>query len=525
MTYRVTIMAGIITFCLGIPLSASGQTPPSSPSPPSPMPIIALRSLPLGASLLSHHNGPPLCPLDGKCWSPGDFRLSPSLSKSTKLILFRWYITKVPNAQGVIWQVASRNFPPFSPDTAIAPPGLIASRFVVGKSGEFTLNVPALAASVKRQRRAKLPAHLGEVFYVRVVPLQSPITKQVSGRPSNVIRITYGDPPKQDLPFKIVHNVTVKEGPPLLLTRFEWVRARYIKNWPPGCTPSSDQDKGILENFVSAGEGAWNWASGRYAKAKGLVVTELVSAFQFTGLPIPRSVIEVAVDGALMAAGIPPNIPNLDELMNEGADYLAGQLVEQIPVPPEVTKGVTGPAAEYAIDQFKHKAQTQAKAQLVSAAKQVHSGSEGSGKTCEGRYDFPYLKLTIRNTGNTRGTNVPFSVSDGKLIFMYLGSTIAEIQPGQELTIPVYLFSKDRMNVPNDRKCTVNPMECNLNLWWKKFQYTPFQFTVTASQKTQCIEEGVPGHTNVHCSPVMTTLYQTPIQDWSLVYDKGFVGP
>ena len=41
------------------------------------------------------------------------------------------------------------------------------------------------------------------------------------------------------------------------------------------------------------------------------------------------------LDAGLVALGIPPSLPNFDQLMNEGLDYLASSVVEQIGVPKE----------------------------------------------------------------------------------------------------------------------------------------------------------------------------------------------
>ena len=80
------------------------------------------------------------------------------------------------------------------------------------------------------------------------------------------------------------------------------------------------------------------------------------------------------LDATLVAMGIPPDIPNLDQLMNEGLDYVAQQAVAQIGLPPEVLDQ-TGPYAglllSEAEDKFKEEAQAKLKEGLKQGVKQV----------------------------------------------------------------------------------------------------------------------------------------------------------
>ena len=71
--------------------------------------------------------------------------------------------------------------------------------------------------------------------------------------------------------------------------------------------------------------GAWNWASDAYQWAKDQVI-ELASILTFD--LIPRDVFVFALDAAMASMGIPPDIPNLDQLMKEGVDGLAKEMAK-----------------------------------------------------------------------------------------------------------------------------------------------------------------------------------------------------
>jgi hypothetical protein len=47
-------------------------------------------------------------------------------------------------------------------------------------------------------------------------------------------------------------------------------------------------------------------------------------------------VVKTALDAALMALGIPPDVPSFEDLMDQGIEYLAAQAASQISIPPEV---------------------------------------------------------------------------------------------------------------------------------------------------------------------------------------------
>lgn len=120
-----------------------------------------------------------------------------------------------------------------------------------------------------------------------------------------------------------------------------WFMGQKI-TYKPGdkfCEPPPEP-KGWLEKAWDFTTGALNWVSKAYADLKAEVVN-LVAKFVPSSL-CGKACLGTILDGALASMGIPPSIPNFDQLVNQGMDYLAEQAVQQIGFPPSVTGGLTG---------------------------------------------------------------------------------------------------------------------------------------------------------------------------------------
>ena len=119
-------------------------------------------------------------------------------------------------------------------------------------------------------------------------------------------------------------------------------------------TPSyREEDKSWLESAWDAVSGFFsdltdfaaelvNWVSTAYADMKGGIIS-----FVADNMPLVpdefrdelKKAIEVMVDSGLASVGIPPSLPNFDELTNMGADYLASVALESAGIPAnEITK-------------------------------------------------------------------------------------------------------------------------------------------------------------------------------------------
>jgi hypothetical protein len=92
-----------------------------------------------------------------------------------------------------------------------------------------------------------------------------------------------------------------------------------------------------------------NQASQAFESIKKAVAKVLVSAISATGLvkcqasAICQQVVATAINTGLMAAGMPPSLPNWDELVDQGFEYFAAEVVTQagvgnVPGAQEITK-------------------------------------------------------------------------------------------------------------------------------------------------------------------------------------------
>jgi hypothetical protein len=122
--------------------------------------------------------------------------------------------------------------------------------------------------------------------------------------------------------------------------------------------PPKPKEPSLLEAVVGWIVDAVDWVSNAYKALKEEVIS-FVANFVPAEL-CDKSCLGFILDATLAAMGIPPSIPNFDQLMNEGLDYLAQTAVEQIGVPKEIHDLAAGPAKDFAIEQF----QKEAKAKL-----------------------------------------------------------------------------------------------------------------------------------------------------------------
>ncbi len=139
----------------------------------------------------------------------------------------------------------------------------------------------------------------------------------------------------------------------------------HIPAGSPICQPDP-KDPSIFEIIGEWVVGAVNWVSETYADLKNAVIS-------IVGSLIPdalcdNSCVGFALDATLASMGIPPSLPNFDQLVNMGLDYIAEQAVAQIGLPPEVLNQ-TGPYAGLALAEAEAKFKSEAEAQVKAGLK------------------------------------------------------------------------------------------------------------------------------------------------------------
>lgn len=305
------------------------------------------------------------------------------------VIRFKW-ATLSGGSEG-IWQVSLL---PFTSAPDLNPPGLLATGKVTSGDPYFTIDFSGLVhPDPGPQNTAPYPTPtsfwpplnrpienvtlglgLGESmipskisilptdkYYVRIIPLKK--NNQIAGDPSNTVVVHYDPPPG---PFQVVGPLPpayqvkiVSYYPGTFPDGNKWGCVKIIKedpNYPfpsPGIyeigqvvcpKPWSGGNKFSAWDILDFLIDAWNWAADMISEIKKFAIDILEKfsplcwqyklAVEATGGVLPpdgcKAAISVAVDATLTAYGIPPSMPNFDQLTNEGMDYLVDLAAEEI---------------------------------------------------------------------------------------------------------------------------------------------------------------------------------------------------
>lgn len=455
-------------------------------------------------------------------WVAGDIQTAMDFAAKGGSQMFYWSVAKVPGAQGVVWQINRSPFPPFraGDPSVLDPPGLVASGRDARVDGVFNAsfaNLPKPSLSARPSLKAPRPIP----WYVRVLPVSGGNPPVVVGQPSNFVRVFDSElPPAPPSDVKLPPT-TDKPAAKVSLVRFEYRPYWSEDRWPAGCSTGPPPEDSIFEKAWDSFADVWSGVTEAYNKAKSLVV-DLASTL--TGGVIPRSILNTALTTALVAAGVPPDIPNLDQVMNEGADYLAAALTEQV-VGPAADDIISGLAKQYNIDpnlgpeQVKQivtaKVRESSKQAVLDAAAAASKPRSG-WYACQGRLHLPQITLTLRNVdpGGHRITRL--TVENEADVFQPKSFSVV-IEPGETLTIPVPLlpnipqkYNKSQMPSWDDAK--------NADHWRENiYKKQPARFVVKSSGGERCwvVDDGLAG-----CTPLSGGLsYTTPSRTWHQGFD------
>ena len=150
------------------------------------------------------------------------------------------------------------------------------------------------------------------------------------------------------------------------------------------CEPDPHEPD-VFESILSWAEYVVDWASTAWSDMKAFAVDIVLKYTPLGALCTSvakadtcASAFNMALDAVLLAAGVPPDIPNFHELMNQGIDYVAAQAAAQVGIPADVVQEavkVGGPYAgatlDYAEDKLREELQKQIKAKLGDVAKSM----------------------------------------------------------------------------------------------------------------------------------------------------------
>jgi hypothetical protein len=181
-----------------------------------------------------------------------------------------------------------------------------------------------------------------------------------------------------------------------------------------------------VDSFTSWVEDAVNWVSKAYGSLKEAALNLAMKLIPGDCGPC-RTALKLGLDYGLTCLGMPPELPNFDQLVALGKGYLVQQLTEVasqqagVPIPPEAT--------EKLVDE------------VVKRAKQVEDhgpdGSQWFKPDPDYQYAEPYLLLRVQNpSAYTRKGRLWIMQND-----LYWGRDIdlPVLAPHAEITVPIVL--------------------------------------------------------------------------------------
>lgn len=297
------------------------------------------------------------------------------------------------------------------------------------------------------------PAITSLIYYVRVVTLDA--KGECIGTPSEAVDITYGEP-KTDTTIWYGDSIT---PPPSSLPKVHHPKARVLR-YQPLRQEATDaiyrfvvirelpmmpykvgqkldlsphkNDKSWWESLgdfigdvVSFVSDAVNWVATAYNDIKAFAIDSVVSVLGEWS----RGPLTAGLDIALAAMGVPPTLPNFDQLTSMGKEYLVAAAADYAGLPPDQV----GKAVDLVIEK----------------AKEASNGGGNSSIWLKPDPDFYYqparLEIEVSNPTQQVTDRVILSTiftvpsDDGIDLFKVPSAFVPRLQPGQKMKIPVFL--------------------------------------------------------------------------------------
>ncbi|MEM9105415.1 MAG: hypothetical protein AAGC96_07140 [Pseudomonadota bacterium] len=369
-----------------------------------------------------------------------DFEVDPDAEDQTVRLNFR--VNDVPHATAALWQVSYLPFPPFSEgsETDLSPQGLLDYETVSVSEGWFSFD--------PRHLTADLPGGAGPaILHVRVLPVSQAGLEQVIGQPSNTMRIFYGAGLPEAPPYMSYDRQAVPDSQPKLrLTKLAFQPFHQVARWPPGCQIGDAADKEGAAIEASLADN-WGWNSKSYQWMR----TRLVDIIgEKTANTVSGDSLTYAVDVALVSARIPPDIPNLNVMIRDGADGLADGLaqavMDQVPAT-EFASKLAGFAddmtveAAAAMDEDEQRARLEdeisktSRAALLQTADELDAelAKDDRNTACANTYFQGAYTVTVENTGDERYEDLSVAIK-AEPVYRLQNWTI-DLDPGEKVTL------------------------------------------------------------------------------------------
>ncbi len=285
---------------------------------------------------------------------------------------FQSDMTALSPQEGGIWQIADRPFPAFNSGIEdLMFDGLLASGSVGPGRADFTLDIDAAAA----ESATAAP----NMLHVRVLPLKRKAGAQFGGAPSNTVRVLYNVsvPPPPDFSFVEIDTdplglfeIEITNFTPATFEdrnrwgcvtvvghnfegRSDFIIDAHKSLFPIGkeFCPKPYRGDGTrvesFEDFIDWALESFDWLGDQYNALMDLAVDVLMDYTPFGlqckaaaelagelgadgGAAWCRTGAKLAVQAGATALGIPPHMPEFNELIDQGVDYAAELAIAEI---------------------------------------------------------------------------------------------------------------------------------------------------------------------------------------------------
>ncbi len=300
-----------------------------------------------------------------------------------------------------------------------------------------------------------LPASLS--LYVRVVPLDA--AGQDADLPSNYVELHFG-PPEAAPPFnmdpKVWPKIALVTNRPIQGYTFDyqcwWRAAKDIKVNQIDGTPITiikkghltnscdDDDGGIVDDFIDAVGGFVdmladfvNGVSSAFASIKDFAASTIASAIPgCSGNSLCEGAVMMGINTGLVALGMPPDLPDFEQLQAMGEDYLAETIAQQV----AASTGL--PGADIAT-------KAAVKKMIDDAKAAAQSGAGSTWIPDDGRIYKPMLIIvTASNPEATPSAAMYLELSEpGGTHYNTSTVPVPSLDPGQSLKIAIALTPVD----------------------------------------------------------------------------------
>ncbi|MEW6622965.1 MAG: hypothetical protein AB1420_07550 [Bacillota bacterium] len=356
-------------------------------------------------------------------------------------------------------------------------------------------------------------------YYIRVVPVVASYDGNYKGYPSDTRSVLYGEPGERFQPYfpdydrltveYVAPAVKIKSYQPIQFEDPNWVY-RFVVYKDPGDKPifpgvsnltwrdlyhvgqkldltPQPEKKGFWDhvgdffssvfNFIT---GVLNWVSNAWDSIKATCINIVAAAIPFCG-DTCKAGLNMALNAGLAALGIPPSIPNFEQLLEGGVEYLAATIAEEAGVPADVVKA--------GLDKLLDEAE--------GAGSKANNGQPPLGLDfIKLDPDFQYrnatLNIVLTNTAGkptTPGTLIIIDADQwAKDVFRPVNNIpVPSLKPGQTLRIPVYLVeNNDYFNLS-----ITNPLPLPMNEWCDRYwgETTTFKVWYSAAITDAAVQE------------------------------------